>query len=210
MRDTVLRWFERGLLAIGTVLAIWCAVVLVEARFTQNLPVPEPPLKVTQILPGEDGPRRDAPAPAAGAWLGRLEVPSLKMSATVLEGSDDATLRRGAGHLEDTPLPGQSGNMAIAGHRDTVFRPLKNVRAGDALDLTTTDRIYHYRVSRTLIVGPRDVHVLDPTSEPTITLVTCYPFEFLGHAPQRFIVQAQLVREDARASTTGLPTASGR
>jgi sortase A len=132
------------------------------------------------------------------------------MSTTVLEGSDDATLRRGSGHLEETPLPGQGGNMAIAGHRDTVFRPLKKVRVGDALDLTTRDRVYHYRVSKTLIVAPRDVYVLDPTSEPTITLVTCYPFEFLGHAPQRFVVQAQLVREEARASTTGPQLQSGR
>lgn len=208
MTNDVLRWFERGLLAIGTGLAIWCAVVLVEARFTQNLPVP--PVKVTQTLPGEEGSSHPAPAPAAGTWLGRLEVPAVQMSTTVLEGSDDATLRRGSGHLEETPLPGQRGNMAIAGHRDTVFRPLKNVHVGDGLDLTTKDRVYHYRVSKTLIVAPRDVYVLDPTSEPTITLVTCYPFEFLGHAPQRFVVQAQLVREEARASNTGPQLQSGR
>jgi sortase A len=110
----------------------------------------------------------------------------------VLEGSDDDTLRRGSGHIEDTPLPGESGNVGIAGHRDTVFRPLKRVKAGDDLDLRTADRVFHYKVSRTLIVNPTDVYVLDPTEKPTLTLVTCYPFEFIGHAPRRFIVQATL------------------
>jgi len=133
-------------------------------------------------------------APAAGALLGRLEAPSVHMSAVVLEGSDDGTLSRGAGHIEDTPFPGQSGNIGIAGHRDTVFRPLRNIKVGDPLALTTANRTYRYRVSKTLIVGPDDVYVLDPTKDPTLTLVTCYPFDFIGHAPKRFIIQATLAQ----------------
>jgi sortase A len=130
------------------------------------------------------------------------------MVATVLEGSDDATLRRAAGHIEETPLPGQPGNIGIAGHRDTIFRPLRGVHVGDAVDLTTRDRVYHFRVAATKIVEPDDVHVLNPTSEPTLTLVTCYPFAYIGHAPRRFIVQAQLVNEELRIAQANAPTSS--
>jgi LPXTG-site transpeptidase (sortase) family protein len=209
--NSLLRFVERGLLGVGAALAVWCAVILMQARFTQELPVPEPTLVITQTLPGDAGAaavgtggstssatRRTAPAPAVGSWLARLDAPSVKLTTTVLEGSDDATLARGSGHLEDTPLPGERGNMGIAGHRDTVFRPLRHVNVGDPMVLTTSDRVYRYRISKTLIVQPEDVYVLDPTPQPTLTLITCYPFGFVGHAPQRFIVQAELVEETAR------------
>ena len=201
---SLLRWLERGLLAVGVALAAWCAAVLLEARFHNSAPPPPSygQLTVTQtlILPGDAGAKRTAPAPSAGMVIGRLEAPSVKMSTTVLEGSDDATLSRGAGHIEDTPFPGEAGNVGIAGHRDTVFRPLKSIQVGDPLELTTADRLYRYRISKTLIVGPNDVYVLDPTKTPTMTLVTCYPFEYVGHAPRRFIVQAELVNEEARST----------
>jgi sortase A len=211
------RWLERGLIAVGVGLGVWCAVVLTEARFVNQVAVPASdaaPVIVTQTLPDGARPlpgdgastgsaRPSASAPAPGTLLGRLEAPSLKLSATLLEGSDDGTLSRGAGHIEDTPLPGQGGNIGIAGHRDTVFRPLRHVHVGDAMSLTTADRIYRYRVSKTSIVGPDDVYVLDPTRDPTLTLVTCYPFEFVGHAPKRFIVQAELIEDRAREGATG-------
>ena len=206
---TLLTFLERGLLGGGAALAVWCAIVLVEARFTKELPIPEAPLVITQTLPGDTGSdsvgtagstaskERRAPGPA-GSWLARLDAPSVKLSTTVLEGDDDATLSRGSGHIGDTALPGEPGNMGIAGHRDTVFRPLRNIRVGDAMDLTTSDRVYRYRISKTLIVQPEDVYVLDPTPQPTLTLVTCYPFDFVGHAPKRFIVQAELVEDRTR------------
>ena len=209
-RHDVFQWLERGLFAAGAAAACWCAAVLVEARYHSRLPIPFAPLMVTQTLPGEDKPRLpgedrganrhapSAPSPAPGAWLAQLDAPSVKMSTTVLEGSDDATLSRGAGHIEDTPFPGQAGNIGIAGHRDTIFRPLRGIHVGDPLDLTTADRTYRYRITRTVIVGPDDVYVLDPTDQPTLTLVTCYPFEFVGHAPRRFIVHARLIGEEAR------------
>jgi len=216
-RDSLLRWLERGLLGVGLALAAWCAAVLVEARFYKQLPVPASygPLKVTQtvILPGEGGGSTPTPAPSAGALIGRLEAPTVKMSATVLEGSDDGTLSRGAGHIENTPFAGQPGNIGIAGHRDTVFRPLRDVKVGDPLALTTADRTYRYRISQTLIVGPDDVYVLDPTGRPTLTLVTCYPFNFVGHAPKRFIVRATLEGDDTRNTRPGdgrTPTGSSR
>jgi sortase A len=198
-RENVLRWIERGLLTVGVVLGAWCAAVLVEARFHQTMPVAAP-LKVTQtavpVLPGDRGssvPHPAAPsAPAVGSVIAKLDAPSVQMTTTVLEGSDDATLSHGAGHIEDTPFPGQPGNIGIAGHRDTVFRPLRHIKVGDPLHITTADRTYRYRISKTLIVGPDDVYVLDPTDRSTVTLVTCYPFDFIGHAPKRFIVQAEL------------------
>lgn len=136
----------------------------------------------------------------AGTWIAKLEARSIHLSATVLEGSDEATLGRGAGHIEETAFPGQNGTIGIAGHRDTVFRPVRHLRIGDLLDLTTPDRLYRYRVSRTLVVNPEDVDVLDPGEQPMLTLVTCHPLEFIGHAPQRYIVQALLVAEEVRAA----------
>jgi sortase A len=187
------RWIERGLLVVGATLGLWCAITMVEARYTSTL-APRP----SGLLPGDAGTKIPLPyvrmTPETGAVLARLDAPSVHLSTSVLEGSDDGTLNRGAGHIEDTPLPGEAGNIGIAGHRDTVFRPLRNVKAGDPIDLTTAERVWHYRVRRTAIVGPDDVAVLDPTADPTLTLVTCYPFEFIGHAPRRFIVQAELIK----------------
>ena len=108
----------------------------------------------------------------------------------VLPGTDDATLDRGLGHIEDTALPGGVGNAGIAGHRDGFFRGLKDILPGDTIELDTLDRKEIYRVERTWIVDPSDVSVLDPTPAAAITLVTCYPFYFVGSAPQRFIVRA--------------------
>jgi sortase A len=203
-----LKWLERLLLAVGATLAVWCALVLVEAYRTQSMPVPPPIAMGRDVLPGENEPAPSpapspAPTPSRGAWVARLEAPTLKMAATVLEGSDDRTLARGAGHIEETPFPGQPGNVGIAGHRDTIFRALRNAQVGTPLTLVTRDREYRYEISRTLIVQPGDVYVLDPTPEPTLTLVTCYPFEFIGHAPKRFIVQAKLVGEDVRRVAAG-------
>jgi sortase A len=212
-RSAILRWTERGLITVGAALGLWCAVILVEARFHQTAPIPQPPLVVTQtVLPGDknDTKASTPPSPAAGTMLGRLAAPSVKLSTVVLEGSDDGTLSRGSGHIEDTPFPGQSGNVGIAGHRDTTFRALRNIHVGDALEYQTADRLYRYRISKTMIVGPDDVYVLDPTPQPALTLVTCYPFEFVGHAPRRFVVRAELVEEEARAGRAGAARKAGR
>lgn len=147
-----------------------------------------------------------ASAVECGTWLARLEAPTVALAATVLEGTDDATLRRGAGHIEGTPVPGATGNVGIAGHRDTVFRPVRHLKLGDRLLLTTADRVFEYRISHTKIVNPADVHVLDPTGRPMLTLVTCFPFNFIGNAPQRFIVHAELIQERARQLATQSPS----
>jgi len=137
----------------------------------------------------------DAPRPLAeGELIGRVDIPRLKLSAAVAEGDDNATLGKAVGHLPDTPLPWQRrGNVGLAAHRDGLFRALKNIRMDDEVRVITARGEYFYRVRNTRIVNPEDVWVLAPTPKPTVTLITCYPFSFVGHAPQRFIVQAELV-----------------
>lgn len=122
--------------------------------------------------------------------LAVLHIPRIRLDVPVLEGSSDVTLDRGAGHIEDTAVPGAPGNSGIAGHRDGFFRGLKDVQPGDTIELETLHDTQTYRIERTWIVNPDDVSVLDPTPAQSITLVTCYPFYFVGSAPQRYIVRA--------------------
>ncbi len=201
-------WIERGLLALAAALAIWCGIVLIEARRTNAIPIPPPQTQTPgagAIQPGSApaDPRRPRAPVEAGTWVARLDAPTVRLSATVLEGTADATLNRGAGHIEDTPFPGEPGNIGVAGHRDTIFRPVRNLRIGDPLVLTDQGHVYRYRITKTSIVNPEDVYVLDPADHPTLTLVTCYPFEFIGHAPRRFIVRADLVTAEARVEPAG-------
>jgi sortase A len=128
-----------------------------------------------------------------GELVGRIEIPRLGLSVIVAEGTDEATLRRAAGHIEGTALPGKSGNVGIAGHRDTLFRPLQNIRRDDVITLTTLAGLYRYRVVSTKVVSPYDVAVLNPDGHQILTLVTCYPFYFVGPAPDRFIVRAKRI-----------------
>lgn len=125
--------------------------------------------------------------------LAILRIPKIKLEVAVLPGTDDFVLNRAVGHIEDTALPGADGNSGIAGHRDGYFRGLKDIATGDLIELETVQSKATYRVERTWIVDPEDVSVLDPTPGRSITLVTCYPFYFVGSAPQRFIVRAEHV-----------------
>jgi sortase A len=122
--------------------------------------------------------------------LGDLRIPSLRIEVPVLEGTDDLTLNRGVGHIDGTPRPGEAGNIGVAGHRDGFFRGLKDIRVGDSVDLYSQNGSTRYVVDEILIVPPEDVSVLGPRSRPSITLVTCYPFYFVGSAPLRYIVHA--------------------
>ena len=138
------------------------------------------------------------PAPAAKPpeprdWLGRLEIPRFDFSTIVLEGDDEATLKLGVGHVPGTAIPGQPGNAALAGHRDTFFRSLRGIRVGDEIRWTSPEYSGGYRVESTRIVSPSETDVLKPTDSATLTLITCYPFNFIGPAPQRFIVRARHV-----------------
>lgn len=125
--------------------------------------------------------------------IGRIEIPRLELSAIISEGTDEATLRRAVGHVTQTPFPGEAGNVGLAAHRDSFFRELRNVGLSDTIRITTPDGLFSYIVDSTLIVVPEAINVLDSTSTPLLTLVTCYPFNYIGHAPERFIVRARLI-----------------
>ena len=124
--------------------------------------------------------------------VGRLEVPRLGLRVLVAEGVGERTLLWAAGRLPGTARPGEPGNLVVAGHRDRVFAPLRDIHAGDEVSLVTHQGTYRYVVDWTEIVSPQRVEVLAPTEQASLTLVTCYPFNAIGAAPQRFIVRARL------------------
>lgn len=124
--------------------------------------------------------------------LAVLRIPKLHLEVPVYEGSDDRTLNLGLGRIMGTAKLGETGNTGIAGHRDGFFRGLKDIGPGDALELILPHRIDHYSVTSLMITNPDDVSVLEPTSSASLTLVTCYPFYFVGSAPRRYIVHASL------------------
>ncbi|HEY2544976.1 MAG TPA: class D sortase [Candidatus Acidoferrum sp.] len=124
--------------------------------------------------------------------LAVLKIPSIDLEVQVLEGTDDLTLNRGLGHIIGTAAPGGDGNIGIAGHRDGFFRGLKDIHQGTTIELFAPNKNARYLVDEVLIVDPEDVFVLRPRSKPSLTLVTCYPFYFVGSAPRRYIVHATI------------------
>jgi sortase A len=141
----------------------------------------------------ESQPRVAPASVTVGEPIGTLEITRVGLSGVVVEGDSDAVLDRAIGHLPDTPLPWQDGNSALAAHRDTLFRPLEGVRLGDVLRLRTPHGDFDFIVRETLIVKPHDVWVLDPTPVASLTLISCWPFKYIGNAPERFIVRAERV-----------------
>jgi len=160
--------------------------------------VPEP----AAVLPDPDAPDqtlwgktriaayRAGLATGGAPPLGVLGIPKLGLRVPVFEGTDELSLNRGVGRIAGTATIGAAGNVGIAGHRDGFFRGLKDIERGDVIEVQSVDGAARYRVTELLIVDPDDVYVLDPTDRATLTLVTCYPFYFVGDAPQRFIVKA--------------------
>jgi len=186
----MLRLLEWALLAVGCLAIGWYINVDIGAAREQAALSRE----LESARPRATIPSGTTEAIAARAPIARIEMPRLKLSAAAREGVDTRTLRTAVGHIPGTALPGEPGNSAFAAHRDTFFRPLKDVRTGDEVVLTTPAGVYHYAVATTRIVEPSDVSVLAATPDPTLTLVTCYPFDYVGTAPQRFIVRATLTR----------------
>lgn len=127
------------------------------------------------------------------AVIGRLSVPRLHVSAMVREGVDLNTLQLAVGHIPATALPGQPGNVGVAGHRDTFFRGLKDLKTSDEIQFSTLGGDFHYVVESLVIVEPDNVAVLSPSPGNVLTLVTCYPFSYIGSAPKRFVVRARQV-----------------
>jgi sortase A len=177
---------QRLLFACAGLMLAYTAFILIDNCIFEH--------RESRRLEGMLAPRaRTAPPALAAGLIGRLEISRLGLSAIVMEGTDGKTLRRAAGHISGTSLPGQPGNVGIAGHRDTLFRPLRNIRRDDIIKLTTLRGDFIYRVVSTRVVSPSDVAVLDSGSNEILTLVTCYPFYFIGSAPDRFIVRAERV-----------------
>ena len=180
-------WIERALLATGIFCLVWSGVVSLNASLYQHTQ-----RAVLERTRGEAHPLNSRfEVLNNGSLVGSIEIPRLGLSAVIAEGEDEATLKVAVGHLPDTPLPGDAGNSALAGHRDTFFRPLQHIRVGDQVRVSTPRGDFHYQVRETMVMGPDDVWVLDPTDRPMLTLITCYPFNYVGKAPRRFIVRAE-------------------
>jgi sortase A len=130
---------------------------------------------------------------AEGDVIGELRIPRLDLKTILVQGESSKALRRAVGHLPETPLPGEPGNVAIAGHRDSFFRPLRGIQLGDAITIQTPNGEFQYQVESTEVVLPGDVQVLQASNGNTLTLVTCFPFYYVGSAPKRFIVHARQI-----------------
>ena len=153
-----------------------------------------------------DGRRAGGGAVDTTGLIGRIEIPRLRLSALILEGTSGPALQRGVGHVRHTALPGESDNVGLAGHRDTYFGKLAGVSSGDLILIRTPARTFAYRVDSTLIVTPDRGDLLEASGEATLTLVTCYPFHWIGPAPRRFVVRARPV--ETSVSTTSRAAAS--
>ena len=183
----VLRWTRRLLFATAALALGYCAFVLVDSQMFQHRERRqlESQLRLTAVSASV--------TLNTNGLIGRIEIPRLGLSTMVMEGTTEATLRRAVGHIAGTGLPGHRGNAGIAGHRDTFFLPLRNIRREDLITVTTLLGEYRYRVVSIKVVNPENVAVLDSDGSEVLTLVTCYPFYFVGSAQERFIVRAERV-----------------
>lgn len=210
---------ERCLLAAGAVLVTVCGVALVHRQVSSRVALWQ--FTHARAAAGRDGASahvdskgeegidfslwatnrigayRDSLLSKSDPPLAVLEIARLRLRVPVFDGTDDLTLNRGAGRISGTAAPGEPGNVGLAGHRDGFLRGLKDVSVGDEVELVTTGGNATYVVDRIEIVDPDDVWVLRPRASPSLTLVTCYPFYFVGSAPRRFIVQATLKAADS-------------
>lgn len=177
-----MKWIQWVLLAAGAAMLGYCGFVWIDALVFDHLE--QQRSMATSIA---------APSPrlANPDSIGRLEIPRLGVSAAVLEGTSGKTLRRAVGHIAGTGLPGRPGNVGIAGHRDTFFLPLRNIRRNDIILINTVNGEFRYEVLSTRVVSPSQVEVLDAGKNEILTLVTCFPFYGIGSAPNRFIVRAK-------------------
>ncbi len=185
----MLHRLQHCLWVIGFLVLGYCGMSWMTARFHQSIGNLELDHLLTSKVPGVQPPTERWGAPPHGGLVGRVEIPRLRLSAVIFEGTDEPVLSQGVGHLTGSALPGPAGNVVLAGHRDSFFRALRNIRAGDTVKVTTTHGSRSYTIETTRIIKPTEVSVLEPTRVPTLTLVTCYPFYYVGHAPERFIVR---------------------
>ena len=194
-RKRILRLVSLALLAAGCYLLWLGARELIlpwwHQRQAAKIFPPNPPAPPAPTLPPPPPPTLDHSLFHPGDTVARLSIPRLNGEWYVVEGTDDKDLRLGPGHLTGTAFPGEKGNCVIAGHRDTQFRKLKDIRKGDEILLRTSVGESRYLVTGYEIVKPTDTHSLLPTPTAELNLVTCYPFYYVGNAPKRFIVHAE-------------------
>jgi LPXTG-site transpeptidase (sortase) family protein len=179
---------RRCLWAIGFIVLGYCGMAWFNARLHQS----ESSAELDRLRTTRQPDDVRTTTPPHGGLVGRMEIPRLNLSAVIFEGTDEPVLSEGVGHLTGSALPGQKGNIVLAGHRDSFFRALRNIKGGDVVDVDTEQGSRRYVVTTTRIIQPTQIEVLEPTRNPTLTLVTCYPFYYVGHAPKRFIVQGTL------------------
>ncbi|MBZ5537743.1 MAG: class D sortase [Acidobacteriia bacterium] len=211
--QSILHWSRNLFLVIGTLLLVYVGYVMIDTRMYQShetylFEQASKSLKVSAdgdknpppsplVAPLEEANSVKAVGPATavhrGFPVGRIEISTIGLEAMIMEGTDGGTLRRAVGHLPGTPLPGQRGNVVITGHRDTFFRGLRKVTKDDEITLTTLDGSFRYRVDFTGVVDPDNVSVLEDSEDATLTLVTCFPFYYVGPAPKRFVVRAHRI-----------------
>lgn len=205
--NSFLVWWSRLFLLVGLATTAWAVYVWLDARIYQivqrrhldaimsarNMEAPIPQVPATQA------PMLKGPKLVAGSLLGQLEIPRIGLSVMVIEGDSASILRRAAGHVEGTGLPGGPGNVAIAAHRDTFFHALRDIRNQDVITLNTSRGSYQYEVESVEVVEPDQMNVLVDFPSPTLTLITCYPFYYVGPAPKRFIVRARQIPLDSPA-----------
>jgi sortase A len=186
------------LVAAGAVLLFFGGRDLLESRFGQNQAERDFANSAPQPVPDEQ-----PETPQRGDTMAKLMIPRLDAQLYVVEGDGARELRRGPGHLTGTAMPGANGNCVIAGHRDTHFRVLKDIRKGDDIVLETRTGKYLYRVRSVKVVSPKNTESLQPTSEAELNLITCFPFYYVGSAPKRFVVEAQLAGSVAYGRPAG-------
>jgi sortase A len=192
----ILKWAQRALFTCAILLLGYCGFALVDAWVFQRRESRDLDRLLRDRAASESAPQpapKSAPAAVADGLVGRIEIPRLGVSAVVVEGVDKTTLRRAVGHIPGTALPGEPGNAGLAGHRDTFFRPLKDLRIKDQIRLSTLKGNFDYEVESLRVVAPDNVGVLASSGENVLTLVTCYPFYYVGPAPKRWIVRARQV-----------------
>lgn len=186
-----------ALFAAGILLLSYCVVMTIEANAYQERLA----RRLETLTPSAHAARQEA---NTSGLVGRLEIPRLGVSAMITEGVSEQALERGIGHVPDTPLPGEGGNVSLAAHRDSYFRRLKDVARGDRVRLFTPGGVFSYEVDWVRVVEPDRVDLIADTPDPALTLVTCYPFHWIGSAPKRFVVRCRPV--DERAAVATLPT----
>ena len=205
---SVLRVVQGATLVAGVCMLSWPLLVSVESLWAQwagerELAKPRPQ---ETIVTRKSGVSLSPSRPRRGSVLGRFELPRLKLAYVLLEGTDNRTLDKSIGHIEGTGMPGEPGNIGIAGHRNTHFRKLEWVRRGDEILLTSPQGVFHYQVEWVRLFNPDDLAVLDSTHGPAVTLVTCFPFEYVGSAPLRYVVRALPdVETKARFQSAAIP-----